>query len=223
MSAVRSSPLRLSVNLILVPVGRAYRPAVPISQRTELAAAFAQGQARHASGRAADAQEYEQLMDWSADARIAYRLGAAGPEGLQTPAPLAVVVPMLLAEIVGETLARAAQSKRHRVALRLAFVAVAICGQRVGERASVRRARELGLTAETAPLPASTGITMRQAVGLLLLIGIQQVRVRRRVGRWGRVSVSSTVAAAAIRELRLRQDWNAAYQHPGAADSTDPR
>jgi hypothetical protein len=49
-------------------------------------------------------------------------------------------------------------------------------------------------------------------LGRLLLVGIQQVRLRRRAGRWGRVSLSSSIAAAAVRELRVRQDWNAAYK-----------
>jgi hypothetical protein len=154
----------------------------------------------------------EELMGLSADARTAYQLGAAGPDGLQAPAPLAVVVPLLLAEVVVETLARAAHLKRHKVALCVTFAPAAIYAQRVSERARVRRGRALELTAETAPLPASVGITMRQMVGRLLLVGIQQMRLRRRVGRWGRVTLSSRAAAAAIRELRVRQDWNAAHK-----------
>ena len=38
-----SPPPRLGVNLLLVPVGSLYRPALPISHRTELATAFARG------------------------------------------------------------------------------------------------------------------------------------------------------------------------------------
>jgi hypothetical protein len=209
---MRSAPPRLRVNLILVPVGRAYRPALPISQRAELATAFAQGEARCASGPSLDQQQMQELMGLSADARTAYRLGAVGPDGLLAPAPLTVAVPLLLAEVLAEGLARVADSQRHRLALRAALVTAFIYPQRVRERARVRRARALGLTAETAPLPTSLGLTVGQMLGRLLLVGIQQVRLRRRAGRWGRVSLSSSIAAAAVRELRVRQDWNAAYK-----------
>jgi hypothetical protein len=209
---MRSAVPRLRVNLILVPVGRAYRPALPISQRAELATAFAQGEARSASGQSLDEQQIEELMGLSADARIAYRLGLARPDGLRAPAPLTVAVPLLLAEVLAEALAQAAHSQRHRLALRAAFVTAFIYPQRVSERAAVRRARALELTAETAPLPTSLGLTVGQMLGRLLLVGTQQVGLRRRAGRWGRVSLSSAIAAAAIRELRVRQDWNAAYK-----------
>jgi hypothetical protein len=203
---------RLRVNLILVPVGRAYRRALPISQRAELATAFAQGEARCASGQSLDEQQMEELMGLSADARTAYRLGVAGPDGLRAPAPLTVAVPLLLAEVLAEALAQAAHSQRHRLALRAALVTAFIYPSSVSDRARVRRARALGLTAETAPLPTSFGLTVGHLVGRLLLVGIQQVGLRRRAGRWGRVSLSSSIAAAAIRELRVRQDWNAAYK-----------
>jgi hypothetical protein len=199
---------------MLVPVGRIYRPALSISARPDLAAAFAQGEASRASGKGLeDEQQFEQLMGLSADARIAYRLGAGGPTALQAPAPLAVAVPLLLAEVIAEMLTQAPPARRHKITLALALLPAVISVQRIGESARLRRARTLGLTAETAPLTRSVALTVGQMVGRLVLVGIQQTRIRRRTGRWGRVSPGSAVAAAIIRELRLRQDWNAAYKH----------
>jgi hypothetical protein len=200
----------LRPNLMLVPVGRSYRPALPISQRAELADAFAQGEARR--GQSLDEDQMEQLMELSADAHIAYRLGAAGPDGLQAPAPIAISVALMLPAVVLETLAQGARSWRDKVALCAALFPAVMSSERASEHARRRRARGLGLTAETAPLPGSLTVAVGQMLGRLLLVGIQQLHLRHRGGRWRRVSLSSGVAAAAIRELRIRQDWNAAYR-----------
>jgi hypothetical protein len=205
-------PPRLCVNLLLVPVGRLYRPPLRISQRTELATAFAQGQAERTSGRVRDEKHMQQMLELSADERSAYRLGLAGPDGLQAPARLAVALPFLLFECVVGTLARAPRRWRHKLALIAAYFPAVVYAQRVSERARVRRARALGLTAETAPRPGPLAVFAGQLLGRILLVCVQQVWVRHRTGRRPRVTTSSVVAAAAIRELRLRQDWNAAYK-----------
>jgi hypothetical protein len=209
---VGSAPPRLGVNLLLVPVGSLYRPALPISQRTELATAFAHGEAARAPGPAQGEERWREVMELSADERGAYQLGLAGPEGLQAPASLAFAVALLLAEGVAQTTLRVARPRWQKLGLISAYFAVGVYAQRVHERARVRRGRALGLTPDTAPRPASMGLVAGQFAGRFVLIGIQQARVRRRVGRWARVSASSIVAATAIRELRLRQSWRAAYR-----------
>jgi hypothetical protein len=208
---VRSASPRLRVNLLLVPVGRFYRSPLAISQRTELASAFAQGQADRASGRAFNEQRMQHLMELSADERSAYRLGLADPDGLQAPAPLALTLTLILAVRVAETLARAPRPRLQRLALLALYVPAVVYAQRVSQRAGVRRTLALGLTAETAPRPALAQ-TSGRTLGLVLLVGMQRAWVRHRVGRWPRASASSAVAAGALRELRLWQDWNAAYK-----------
>jgi hypothetical protein len=207
----RSPPPRLGVNLLLVPVGSLYRPALPISQRTELATAFARGQAARAQEPAQGEERWREMMELSADERGAYQLGLAGPEGLQAPASLAFAVALLLAEGLAQTMLRVARPRWQKLGLVSAYIAAGVYAQRAHERARVRRGRILGLRPDTAPRPASVGLVAGQFVGRSVLIGIQQARVRRRVGRWARVSASSIFAAAAVRELRLRQNWRAAY------------
>jgi hypothetical protein len=213
----RSPPPRLGVNLLLVPVGSLYRPALPISQRTELATAFAGGQAARAPRPAQGEERWREMMELSADERGAYQLGLAGPDGLQAPASLALAVALLLAEGLAQTTLRVARPRWQNLALISAYFAVGVYAQRAHERARVRRGRALGLTPDTAPRPASVGLVAGQFVGRSVLIGIQQARVRRRVGRWARVSASSIFAAAAVRELRLRQNWRAAYSRQPSA------
>jgi hypothetical protein len=205
------------VNLLLVPVGSLYRPALPISQRTELATAFARGQAARGPGSVHGEKHWREMMELSVDERGAYQLGLAGPEGLQAPASLAFAVPLLLAEGVAQTMTRAPLPRWQKLGLISACFAVIVYAQRANERARVRRGHALGLTADTAPRPASVVLIAGQLVVRSLLIGIQQVRVRRRVGRWARVSASSIVATAAVRELRLRQNWRAAYSRQPSA------
>jgi hypothetical protein len=200
------------VNLLLVPIGRFYRSPLAISQRSELATAFAQGQADRASGRGLNEQRMQHLMELSADERSAYQLGLADPDGLQAPAPLSVTLLLILAVRVAETLARAPRPRLQRLALLALYVPALVYTQRVSQRAGVRRTRALGLTAETAPRLASLAQTSRQTLGLVLLVCIQRAWVRHRVGRWPRASASSVVAADAIRELRRWHDWNAAYK-----------
>jgi hypothetical protein len=50
-------------------------------------------------------------------------------------------------------------------------------------------------------------------LGRTLLAGIQQARTRHRLGHWGRVTAASVLAAAAMREMQIRRDWNPAYKH----------
>jgi hypothetical protein len=200
------------VNLLLVPVGPLYRPPLPISQRAELSTAFARGQAARASGRGHDEKHWQEMMELSPDERGAYQLGLAGPGGLQAPASLAVALPLVLAGSVADMLTRVRRPRRWKLALLAVYVPAVVCAQRVNEGAQVRRARALGLTAETAPRPAPSAVILGQLLGRVLLVGIQQVWVRRRVGRWTRVSASSVVAGAAVHELRLRRDWHAAYK-----------
>jgi hypothetical protein len=200
------------VNLLLVPVGSLYRPALPIAQQTELARALARGRAARAPEPGRGEEHWREIMELSADERSAYQLGLAGPEGLQAPASLVYGVPLLLAEGVAQMLIRVPQPRCQKLALIGAYLAVGGYAQRIDERARVRRARVLGLTAESAPRPGSVVLLMGQFACRFLLIGIQQARVRRRAGRWGRVSASSIVATAAVRELRLRRDWRAAYR-----------
>jgi hypothetical protein len=209
---VRSASPRVRVNLLLVPIGRFYRAPLAISQQAELATAFAQGEAARASACGLAEQRLEYLMELSADERSAYQLGLAGPDGLQAPAPLGVALPLILAVGVAETLARAPRPRPQRLALLALYVPAVVYTQRVSQRAGVRRRRALGLTAETAPRLASLAQTSRQTLGLVLLVGIQRAWLRHRVGRWPRVSVSSVVAAGAIRELRRWHDWNAVYK-----------
>jgi hypothetical protein len=214
---VGSPPPQLGVNLLLVPVGSLYRPALPISQRTELATAFARGQAARAPGPAQGEECWREVMELSADERSAYHLGLAGPEGLQAPASLAFAVAWLLAEGVTHTTLRVARPRWQKLGLTTACFAVGVYAQRVHERARVRRGRALGLTPDTTPRPASTGLVAGQFAVRSVLIGIQQARVRRRVGRWARVTASSMFAAAAVHELRLRQNWRAAYSRQPSA------
>jgi hypothetical protein len=205
------------VNLLLVPVGSLYRPALPISRRTELATAFARGQAARAVEPTFDEQRWREMMELSADERSAYELGRAGPEGLQAPASLAFAVPLLLAEGVAQMTHRVPRPRWQKLVLGSAYFAVGVYAQRAHQRARVRRGRALGLTPDTVPRPASLVLVAGQFAARSALIGIQQARVRRRVGRWARVSASSIVAATAVHELRLRQNWRAAYNtHPSA-------
>ena len=201
------------MNLLLVPVGPLYRPPLPISQRTELATAFAQGQAARASGCVADEKHMHQVMEMSADERAAYRLGVAGPDALQAPTSLVVAVPRLLAEGVAEMLLTSAPRPwRHKLVLAAAYGPAVFYAERLDERARVRRARALGLTVDTAPRPVPLAL-LGQLLGSLPLLGIQQLLVRRRTGRWGRARASSLIAARAARLLRIRRDWHAAYKH----------
>jgi hypothetical protein len=209
---VRSASPRLRVNLLLVPIGRFYRSPLAISQRSELATAFARGEAEREPGCGLNEQRMRYVMELSADERSAYQLGLAGPDGLRATAPLAVTLPLILAVRVAETLVRAPRPRRHRLALLALYVPVVVYTQRVGERARVRRARALRLTAETAPRPASLAQTSGQMLGHMLLVCVQRAWVRHRVGRWPRASASSVIAADAVRELRLWHDWNAAYK-----------
>jgi len=157
------------------------------------------------------------MIELSADERGAYQLGLAGPEGLQAPAPLTFAVPLLLAEGVAQTMTRAPLPWWQKVGIISAYFAVIVYAQRANERARVRRGRLLGLTADTAPRPASLVLVLGQLVLRSSLIGIQRARARRRVGRWARVSASSIVATAAVRELRLRQNWRTAYERQPSA------
>jgi hypothetical protein len=207
-----SAPPRLGVNPPFVPVGSLYRPALPISQRTELATAFARGEAARALGPAHGEQHWREMMELSADERAAYALGLAGPEGLQAPASLVYAVSLLIVEAVAQMMIRVPRPAWQKLGLIAVYFAVGTSAQRASERARVRRGRALRLTAETAPQTGSMVPFMGQFAFRSLLIGIQQARVRRRFGRWGRVSPSSIVATMAIRELRLRQGWRAAYR-----------
>jgi hypothetical protein len=208
----RRSPSTLRVNLLLVPVGPTYRPALPISQRPELAAAFARGEEARGSEPTIDEARTRWLMGLSADEVAAYSLGRGGPEALQAPAPIAVAAVLLVTHLLAETWLRESRRRSGRLWVALAVGAVALCDQRIAEHARKWRARKLGLTVETAPRPGHIRVTLGQLLGRIVLVWIQQLRVRRRTGRWARLSASSIVAAAAIREVQLRRDWNAAYE-----------
>jgi len=200
-------------NLLLVPVGSVYRPALPIAQRPDLAAAFARGEELRAAGPVdADDAQMEWLAGLSSDERTAYMLGWGGTSVLRAPASAAVVVPLLLAEAVSQSLLREPRSRAVKVAIFLAMTVVATGAAHLTERAERRRAEKLGLTVETAPFPPSAAVMSGQVLARTLLIGIQHLRSRRATGRWPRVDPASTVAAAAIRELQRRRDWNAAYR-----------
>jgi hypothetical protein len=208
----RRSPSTLCVNLLLVPVGPTYRPALPISQHPELAAAFARGEEARASKPTIDEARTRWLMGLSADEVTAYSLGRGGPEALQAPAPIAVAAVLLVTHLLADTWLRMSRRRRDKLWVTLAVGAVALCDQRIAEHARKWRARKLGLTAETAPRPGNISVTLGQLFGRIVLVWVQQVWVRRRTGRWARPSASSIVAAAAIREVQLRRDWNAAYK-----------
>lgn len=200
-------------NLLLVPVGRVYRPALRISEHPELAAAFARGEELRAAGPVdPDDTHTEWLVGLSADERTAYMLGRHGASALRAPAPAAMVVPLLLAEALSQSLLRERRSRPVKVAIFLAMTAVAIGAALLTERAERRRARELRLTVETAPIPPPAAVMSGQVLVRTLLMGMQQLRSRRATGRWARVDPASTVAAGAIRELQRRRDWNAAYR-----------
>jgi hypothetical protein len=199
-------------NLLLVPVGSVYRPALRISERPDLAAAFARGEEMRAAGPVdPDDAHMEWLVGLSSDERTAYMLGRHGASSLRAPAPVSVVVALLLAEALSQSLLRERRSRPVKVAIFLAMTAVAIGAAHLTEHAERRRAQKLGLTVETAPVPPSAGVMSGQVLARMLLIGIQQLRSRRATGRWPRVDPASTVAAGAIRELQRRRDWKAAY------------
>jgi hypothetical protein len=219
----RRSPSTLRVNLLLVPVGPTYRPALPISKRPELAAAFARGEEARGSGHPTDEAHMRWFMGLSADERTAYSLGLRGPEALQAPAPIAVAAVLLVAHLLGDTWLRGSRRRRDKLWVTLAVGAVALCDQRIAERARKRRARVLELTAETAPRPGHMSVALGPFIGRIVLVWIQQLWVRRRTGRWARPSTSSIVAAGAIRQVQVRRDWNAAYrQGPSSADHSPP-
>jgi hypothetical protein len=207
----RRSSSTLRVNLLLVPVGPTYRPALPISQRPELAAAFARGVEARASEPTIDEARTRWLMGLSADEVTAYSLGRRGAEALQAPAPIAVAAVLLVMHLLADTWLRMSRRRRDKLWVTLAVGAVALCDQRIAERARKWRARKLGLTVETAPRPGNITVTLSQLLGRIVLVWIQQLWVRHRTGRWARLSASSIVAAGAIREVQLRRDWNAAY------------
>jgi hypothetical protein len=200
-------------NLLLVPVGNVYRPALRIAERPDLAAAFARGEEMHVAGPVdPDDAHMEWLVGLSSDERTAYMLGRHGASALRAPAPVSVVVALLLAEALSQALLRDRRSRPVTVGIFLAMTAVATGAAHVTERAERRRARKLGLTVETAPIPPSATVMSGQVLARALLIGTQQLRSRRATGRWSQGDPSSTVAAAAIRELQRRRDWNAAYR-----------
>jgi hypothetical protein len=201
----------LRTNLLLVAVGPTYRPALPISERPELAAAYARGEEARASERRTDEAHLSWLMGSSPDERTAYSLGLCGTDALQAPAPIVVAALLLLVERLGDAWLRDSWRSRRRLPVALAVGVLALCDQRIAERARQRRARTLGLTAETAPRLGSMTVGLGQWLGRIALMSIQRLWVRRRTGRWGRLGTSSVVAAAAIRELQLRRDWNAAF------------
>jgi hypothetical protein len=209
----------LPVNLLLVPVGTTYRPALPISERPELAAAFARGEEMRASDDVGDEAHMEWLMGLSGDERTAYALGRSGRDRLHAPEPIAVAISLLLAEFVFETLRRKPLPWRDKVGAFVLLVAAVVVGSAASQRSQLRRAQALGLTPETAPLPAPIAIGLGQLLGRFVLVGAQQLRVRRRTGRWGRVSASSVLAAAALRELQRWRNWKAAYERGRRAAS----
>ena len=199
-------------NLLLVPVGRVYRPALRIAENPELAAAFARGEEMRAAGPVDPGEAHmEWFMGLSTDERTAYMLGHGGASALRAPAPAAMALPLLVAEALFQSLVRQRQSRPAKVALFLAGFAVAMGAARLTERAERGRAQKLGLTVDTAPVPQLT-VMAGQVLVRMLLMGIQQLRSRRATGRWPRVDAASMVAAGAIRELQRRRDWNAAYQ-----------
>jgi hypothetical protein len=199
-------------NLLLVPVGSVYRPALRISEHPDLAAAFARGEEMRAAGPVDPGEAHmEWLVGLSSDERYAYMLGHGGASALRAPAPAAVVMPLLLAEAVSQSLLRERRSRPVKVAIYLAMMAVAMGAARLTERAERRRAEKLGLTVDTAPVPQLT-VMSGQVLVRMLLMGIHHVRTHRATGRWPRVDPASTVAAGAIRELQRRLDWNAAYR-----------
>jgi hypothetical protein len=200
-------------NLLLVPVGSVYRPALRIWERPDLAAAFARGEEMRAAGPGEpDDAHMEWLVGLSSDERTAYMLGRHGASALRAPAPAAVAVALLLAEALTQSLLRERRSLPVKVAIFLAMTAAAIGAALLTERAERRRAQRLGLTVETAPIPPPAAVMSGQVLVRALLIGAQQLRSRRATGRWPRVDPASTVAAGAIRELQRRRDWNAAYR-----------
>ena len=200
-------------NLLLVPAGSVYRPALRIFEHPELAAAFARGEEMRAAGPGdPDDAHMEWLVGLSSDERTAYMLGRHGASALRAPAPATVVVPLLLAEALSQALLRERRSRPVRVATFLAMTAVAMGAASLTERAERRRAQKLGLTVETAPIPPPPAVMFGQVLVRTLLVAMRQVRTRRATGRWTRVDPASPVAATAIRELQRRRDWNAAYR-----------
>jgi hypothetical protein len=176
------------VNVLLVPVSRSHRPALPISEHAELAAAFARGEERRASAKADDDAHLEWLMGLSSDATTAYSLGHRGPEALQAPEPIVVAVAVLLAQFVVDDWLRRSVRRRDKIAAIAIGAPALLVAARLRDHEQQRRARALGLTAETAPLPPQFGLMTRQFVVELLLVGVQQLRVRHRTGQWGRTS-----------------------------------
>jgi hypothetical protein len=200
-------------NLLLVPVGSFYRPALRISEHPDLAAAFARGEEMRATGPVEpDEAHMEWLVGLSSDERTAYTLGRHGASALRAPAPAVVVVPLLLAEALTQSLLRERRSWPVNVAIFLAMVAGATGAATLTERAERRRAQRLGVTVDTAPIAPSAAVMSGQVLARTLLIGIQHLRSRRALGRWPRGDPAAAVAAGAIRELQRRRDWNAAYR-----------
>jgi hypothetical protein len=130
-----------------------------------------------------------------------------------------VAIPLLLGEWGFETWRRKPLPWRDKVGAFVLLVAAVLAGQHASERSRARRARALGLTPETAPLSTPIAIGLGPLLARFLLVAAQQLRTRRRTGRWGRVSASSTLAASALRELQRRRDWNAAYERGQRAAS----
>lgn len=151
-------------------------------------------------------------MGLPADERTAYWLGLGDPDAVRMPTPVILVVALLLSQFVAEEVLRERGLRREKLGVMVVSLAIAFVGDRVSERARRRRAQSLGLTAETAPLSASPGLTVRLTVVRVVLVCLQHLGVRRRSGRWVPVSTSSIIAAGAIRELQLRRDWNTAYR-----------
>ena len=200
-------------NLLLVPVGSVYRPALRIFEHPELAAAFDRGEEMRTAGPVdPDDAHMEWLVGLSSDERTAYMLGRGGVSVLRAPAPATMVVPLLLAEALSQSLLRGRRSRPVKVAIFLAMTAVAVGAARLTERAERRRAQKVGLTVETAPVRPPAAVMSGQVLVRTFLMAIQQLRSRRATGRWPRVDPASTVAAGAIRELQRRRDWNAAYR-----------
>lgn len=210
-SHMRSAPPRLRVNLTLVPVGRAYRPALPISQRAELATAFAQGEARCASGPSLDEQQMQELMGLSADARTAYRLGAVGPDGCSRPRRLPL----------RSRCCSPKSSPRHWRGRPTLSATGSRSALPLSRRSSIPsasgNAQGFGAPARSGSRPRPLRFPRRLAspcarclAGCSLSAFSRCVCVAAPAA--GRVSLSSSIAAAAIHELRVRQDWNAAYK-----------
>src|SRR5262249_52005822 len=158
-----------------VPVGTTYRPALPISDRPELAAAFARGEEARASGHRTDEAHIAWIAGLPSHERTAYWLGLCGPEALQAPAPIAVVAGPLVAQLLADTWLRgSSRRRREKVAVTVAFWAFTLGHEHLGERARQRRAHRLGVTVETAPRLGSMTVGLGGLLGRVVLMWIQQ-------------------------------------------------